>query len=253
METIAGQPHTTSFNSIDYIRSFVGTILIFVLLALVTVVVIIGVFLSFGKLTNWFINNLGPVFGRTALRILGVKLEYDKMEFTPDIPAVYISNHSSTLDLFIIISAGFPNVRYVAKKELQYNPFFFILGKLTGQVFIDRSNREKALSRIHKTYDSIRQKNLSLFIAPEGSRKHELPVGKFKKGAFFIARDLDYPIVPVLIKGAIDICPGGSLLTKPGKVTLKYFKPFPIESKDDKDLDLQIEKVRRFYIDKLTN
>ena len=252
METIVVQNNTVAFTRWDYLRSFIGTVLILILLVFLTAAVIIGVVLSLGLLTNWLINNLGPLFGRTALAILGVKLQYDTSEFSPTIPAVYISNHSSTLDLFILISAYFPNVRYVAKKELQYNPLFFILGKLTGQIFIDRRNSTKAIDTINETYHKIKKQSLSLFIAPEGTRKHELPVGPFKKGAFNIARDLNYPIVPVVIKGALNLCPGSSLLTKPGVVTLQYFKPIHLSSTDDESLNEQVEKIRNFYISKLS-
>jgi len=232
-----------------YIRSIIATALVFLLLAIVMLLLIPLIIVSLGKLKNFLIKHVGAALGIISLLFYGVKIEYDYSLYKPDIPAVYISNHSSTLDLFAIISMKLPNVRYVAKKEIQYNPLFFVIGNLTGQIFIDRKQSKRTITQLKKLYKKIKSEKLSLFIAPEGTRKHTEIVGPFKKGAFHIAHDLKYPIVPVYVDGAYALCPVSSMITMPGVITLRYFPPVEVSGWDEKRMNMEIERFREFYKD----
>ena len=199
------------------------------------------------------IRHVGRFIGMSMLMLLGVRLNIHHGDFDLQRQAVYIINHSSTLDLFIIISLGLPRIRYVAKYEIQFNPFFFILGRLTGQIFINRSNTALSVSELQKAYERIRKQDLSVLVAPEGSRKHEMPVGIFKKGAFRIAQDLDLPVVPVFIEGAADLCPGDALLSRSGVVNVWFDEPVSFAGLPDEGFNRKIEDIRNRYIRWSTN
>lgn len=230
-----------------YLKSLLGSIFAIIVFFLTMIVVIPAIILSLGLLKNVLIKHFGAFIGRIILLALGIKLTYDESHYKPDKPAVFITNHSSTLDLFTIISMKLPNVRYVAKKELQYNPLFFVIGRITGQIFIDRKRSKETILKLQKLYDRVKRRNLSLLIAPEGSRKHREIVGQFKKGAFHIARDLGYDIVPVYIDGAYHLCPGSSLVTQSGEVKVRYFPPVSFDNLTDEEMNEKIEELRSFY------
>ena len=183
-----------------------------------------------------------------VLFVLGIKftvIDHREKE-TP--PAIYIFNHSSTLDIPTFLALGLERFRVVAKWELQYLPFLLIIGRLTGQVFIKRQNSEKAIETLLKTYERLKRDRLNLVIAPEGSRKHEGVIGPFKKGAFRMAIDLKYPIVPVYFEGNDQLSLGGSLFSKSGEINAHIHPPVDTSFWKIETIDEHIAEVRGMYL-----
>lgn len=231
------------------IRAALAITVFFLMLLLLVPVAIVMLLLSFGRLSNFIVEKIAPILAKTSLWILGIRFKTKQFVDPLPVPAVYISNHSSTLDLVTILALGLPRVRFIAKWEFQYNPLFLILGRLTGQVFIKREQSEKAIATLKKTYSRVKRQNLSIFAAPEGSRKHEGIIGTFKKGPFRIAMDLNYPIVPIYFEGNRELVPGDTLLAHKGECTA-YIHP-PIDTSDWvlENLEEKISEVRRLYLE----
>jgi len=230
------------------IRTVFSSAVFFLLLLIVTPVVIILLLVSLGKLTNFIVENIAPLLAYPVLYILGITFSIENHADSLPEQAVYISNHSSTLDLFCILALGLPRIRFIAKWELQYNPLFFILGRLTGQVFIKRQDSKKAVQTLQNAYSRVKRKRLSIFAAPEGSRKHAGIIGEFKKGPFRTAMDLGYPLVPIYFEGNQSLSEGGSLFTKKGSCTAHIYPPIPTDSWTLENLEEQIASVRSRYI-----
>ena len=231
-----------------YLRAAVQIFIIFSLLGLSTVFIVPLVILSLGTLRNLIIQYYGLFIGRVILRTLNVPLHVNYVGTPLSQPAVYIANHSSTLDMFVIIALGLKKIRYVAKYEILYNPFFAFLGLVTGQIFIKRQDTQKAIASLNRSLAFLKRKNLSLFVSPEGTRKHTEPVAPFKKGAFRMAMQLKYPIVPVFIEGARQSCSGDSLIVDPGKITAYIHDPIDTEMWTLENLDEHISAIRQQYI-----
>ncbi len=231
-----------------YLRAVIYIISTFFLLGFSSILVFVLMILSLGQLQNQIIEHYGKFLGRAVLKVAGVKMRVKYVSGKVTQPAIYISNHSSTVDLFVIIGLGLPRIRFVAKYELQYNPLFFILGRVTGQVFIKRQQTEKAVKILRKTYERVKKQRLSLYVAPEGTRKHPGKIGPFKKGAFRMAIDLGYPIVPMYFEGASELCPVNSLLVRPGEVTVWIHPPIDTSNWKIETLDEHIESVRKLYL-----
>jgi len=230
------------------LRTTLSMVVFFLLLLIITPLVFLLLVISLGKLTNSVVENIAPILAYPALFILGIDFSIKEHVKPLPAPAVYISNHSSTLDLFTILALGLPRVRFIAKWELQYNPLFFIIGRLTGQVFIKRQNSKEAVETLQKSYDRVKRKNLSIFAAPEGSRKHEGIIGPFKKGPFRTAMDLGYPIVPIYFEGNQRLSEGGSLITQKGKCTAHIHPPISTKDWTLDNLDKEIADVRSRYL-----
>jgi len=229
-------------------RTSLSMVVFFMLLLIFTPIVLFLLLISFGRLTNFCIENIGPILARPVLVIVGIRFSINKKVDPLPAPAVYISNHSSTLDLFSILTLGLPRVRFIAKWELQYNPLFFILGRLTGQVFIKRQKSKEAVETLKKSYDRVRENRLSIFAAPEGSRKHAGIIGEFKKGPFRTAMALGYPIVPIYFEGNQKLSNGGSLFTRKGKCTAHIHPPIDTSDWTLDNLDEKIHEIRERYL-----
>ena len=237
-----------SLTFFEYLRSIFGIIL-FVLLFLIAIpFIFLLIIITWGKATDFIIEYFAPAISRPVLWVLGIK--FTKKFHGPafEKPAIYTINHSSTLDIPVMMSVAVPKLRFVAKWELQYFPFFFIAGRLTGQVFIKRQNSEKAIKTLTKTYERLKRHNLSIMLAPEGSRKHEGVIGPFKKGAFRMAIDLGYPIVPIYFEGNDKLSLGGSILSKSGEIIAHIHPPIDTSSWTTETLEEHIAEVRGMYL-----
>ncbi|MEO1023037.1 MAG: lysophospholipid acyltransferase family protein [Bacteroidota bacterium] len=208
------------------------------------------VIITWGKATNFIVEHFARFIGRSSLRIMGIRFNVKHHHSQPyQKPAVYTINHSSTLDILTLLAIGLPRVRFVAKWELQYFPFFFIIGRLTGQVFIKRQNREHAVGQLMNTYNRLTRNQLSIMVAPEGSRKHPGIIGPFKKGAFRLAIDLGYPIVPIYFEGNSELSYEGSLIANHGTVTAHVHPPVETSSWKQESIHIHVKEVRSLYLD----
>src|SRR5699024_6600386 len=174
----------TTFTPGDYLRSYAAIAVFFFILLLATPVILLMLIFSLGKFSHFILERMAPLMVQPVFWISGIT--FSKQLHTEQItsPAVFIINHSSTLDMLTLLALGLPRVRFVAKWQFQYNPIFLLLGRLTGQIFIRRKKSEKAIAKLQKTYRRILQNNLSVMMAPEGSRSHPGIIGSFKKGPF---------------------------------------------------------------------
>lgn len=237
----------SSLNLLDYIRSVLALVVFFIMLTISTPLIVLLLILSFGKATNLIIQTFGPFMAYPAIWTLGINFKVKQHGKLPDTSVIYTINHSSTLDLLTMIALAMPRIRFVAKWELQYNPLFFIIGRSTGQVFIQRKKSEKAVKKLQNTYNRLRRDNLSIMVAPEGSRKHPGVIGPFKKGAFRMAIDLGFPIVPIYFDGNNELSLGGSLFAKKGTITAHIHEPIDTQHWKLETIDEHIAEVRGKY------
>jgi len=119
---------------------------------------------------------------------------------------VYVSNHQSMIDIFVIYGY-LPSVfKWIMKSDLIKIPFVGWACKAAGHVFINRSTALEAKRSIEEAEQKLRG-GVSVVIFPEGSRTRDGRMGTFKKGAFRIAEDLKLPIVPVTLSGSYERLP----------------------------------------------
>ncbi len=164
-------------------------------------------------------------------------------------PAVFIFNHQSNVDLLILAKLLRKNAVGIAKKELQYTPLGPVF-KAAGMIFIDRSNKEKAIEAMKPAVEALKN-GTSIGLAPEGTRSYDYTLGKFKKGAFHLAMQAKVPIVPIVIKNAHDAMPRGSSVIRPAVVEVSVLKPIPTSRWKRQDLDKNIAKVRAKFLKEL--
>lgn len=164
----------------------------------------------------------------------GIKLKVEgKENFPHNQPFIFASNHLSHLDIPCLFTAIPVNLHFIAKKELKWVPFIGWFLAATGMIFIDRSNKKKAIASLDQAGQIIKNgKNIIAF--PEGTRQIGGDLGVFKKGTFMMAQKAGIPVVPVCIIGTDKVLPVNSLKFNPNTVTLKIGKPIaPPTTKED--------------------
>ena len=195
-------------------------------------------------------NSMMAMVGDLGTWAAGIKLVVKGEEnIWKSRPAVFIFNHQSNVDLMILAKLLRKDAVGIAKKELQYSPLGPVF-KAAGMIFIDRSNREKAIEAMQPAVDALKN-GISIGLAPEGTRSYDYNLGKFKKGAFHLAMQAKVPIVPIVIKNAHDAMPRGSNFIRPAVVEVKVLSPIPTKKWKRKDLDTNIAMVRNKYLKEL--
>ncbi|OOE88303.1 1-acylglycerol-3-phosphate O-acyltransferase [Salinivibrio sharmensis] len=138
-------------------------------------------------------------FGRLS-GLFGISLELRFAEGAPREPgaSVCIANHQSNWDMVTLSNALMPGAVTVGKKSLLWIPIFGQLYWLTGNVLIDRANRSKAMGTIAQVTEKIREKQLCVWLFPEGTRSRGRGLLPFKTGAFHAAIGAGVPLIPVV-------------------------------------------------------
>ena len=91
--------------------------------------------------------------------------------------------------------------RFVAKKDLAKIPFLGQAIRYGGHILIERDNREKAI-RTLKEFAKSFSGGFSIVVFPEGTRSPDKNLLRFKRGGFYLAREIGARILPVSISGS---------------------------------------------------
>lgn len=212
-----------------------------------------GGLLTGASTLNWQdgINNMIALVGDLGTAMAGISVIVKNEENIWNYrPAVFLFNHQSNADLFIIAKLLRRDVTGVAKKELQNFPILGQMMASAGIIFVDRQDREQAIEALKPAVETIRN-GTSLAIAPEGTRSYSYKLGKFKKGAFHLAMQAGVPLVPIVIKNAHDAMPRGSNVFRPTAVEVVVLPGIPTEDWKREELNENIAKVRQLFLDEL--
>ena len=184
------------------------------------------------------------VFSPVLLWIAGIKLTVKGKENVPlNKPVIFVANHCSHLDIGTLCRSLPVNLHFIGKKELKWVPFVGWYMWVAGHIFIDRSNKKKAIKSLKIASQKIRS-GKSVVMYPEGTRSKDGSVGTFKKGAFHLALQSGVAVVPVSIKGTYDVWSANSSKITPGKVFVEIGKPIESKNYNKETLKIFIEKTR---------
>jgi len=132
---------------------------------------------------------------------------------------IFVSNHTSFLDLpglRLLIPGEF---RPLAKKELLKIPVFGLIAR-GATVIVDRSSgesRKRSLDKLKKTL----AEGISILLFAEGTQNRSKEVLQpFKDGAFRLAIDTQMPLLPMVVIGAGPLMPPGTINLRPGRIKI---------------------------------
>lgn len=195
------------------------------------------------------VNFSTALFGETSKALIGMDLNIRGEEHLwAHRPCVFMFNHQSKADVPIIANLVRRDVVGVGKKEIERMPLIGKVMGYAGTVFIDRSDRQKAIDSMKPLINAMKNEGKSLVIAPEGTRTPGRHLAPFKKGGFHMAMEVGVPIVPIVIHNAGDIAPKGDFTFRAGTVDIEVLPAVETHDWSLEKLDHHVNDVRNQFL-----
>jgi 1-acyl-sn-glycerol-3-phosphate acyltransferase len=171
-------------------------------------------------------------------------------------PYIFVSNHNSYMDIPQMLKAIRSPLRILGKAETGKIPIFGIIYNAAVVTVLRGSAQNRAKSV--KTLKSVLSKEISIYIAPEGTfNMTDKPLIDFYDGAFRLAIETETPIKPMLFLDSVDRLHWSSVFAMtPGKLRTVYleeispegYSPFDADQLKKKVYDLMEKKLIEYNV-----
>jgi fatty-acyl-CoA synthase len=132
---------------------------------------------------------------------------------------MFVCNHTSYVDVLILIGALGLDYHFVAKEEVRSMPFFGTFLRKLGHFSFKREDPQARLQQASEIEVALREGE-SVFVFPEGTFTAQPGVRQFHLGAFKAAIAAQCPIIPVALSGTRRVLRDGTWLPKLFPVTI---------------------------------
>jgi 1-acyl-sn-glycerol-3-phosphate acyltransferase len=194
-------------------------------------------------------QTLGGWAGAALLRQSGVALRIHRAGPLPERPCFYMANHSSSLDLPVLMALRLPDTRTFIKERFRWYGALGTALMLTGALFTaPQEDHERRVRRFRDAERLLRSTGGSVFGSPEGTRVPGPTIGPFNRGVFHLATALRLPIVPILIVIRPEVDPGSGIAARPGVVDVHIGEPIDTSGWTLAELDANKEAVRDRFV-----
>jgi 1-acyl-sn-glycerol-3-phosphate acyltransferase len=218
------------------------------LITLASVVVLVGGAVTLFRARRLYAA-IACLTARAVLAIFGVRVRLQGQLPFPRTQTVYISNHTSTLDLFVLIALGLPNCRFFLSGFVRKFVPLGIIAWAMGTFFTVPQDRPEERRRIFKrAADTLRRTGESVYLSPEGGRITTGQIGHFNKGAFHMATDLRVPIVPMYFHIPKAMDPGVGYGAGRGTVTVHVLPQIDTGAWTEDEVMINKERVRETFV-----
>lgn len=187
--------------------------------------------------------------GAGVLSIWGVRLRVHGAPQGERAQTIYISNHTSTIDLFALIALGLPRTRFFLSGFLKKLVPIGIVGSIIRVFWTVPQAYADERRKIFKRADRIlRDTGDSVYLSPEGMRVTTGEVGRFNKGSFHLATSLRAPIVPIYVGIPSPMNPGMGYDAKSGTIDLYFLPPIDTSRWAIEDIERNRDAVRDLFV-----
>jgi 1-acyl-sn-glycerol-3-phosphate acyltransferase len=195
----------------------------------------------------------GHVLGSWTARLLGFRFDVEGRERLQALmPAIYVLNHSSMLDLLLGLAIVPFGACSVAKKEIARVPLFGQAYWLSGHLLLDRRSREKAHAAMDAATETMKRLGLGAWIWPEGTRSPDGELQPFKKGFVHFALATGLPVVPIVIHDAPARWPARTFDFRPGVLRVEVLEVIPTDDWALETVAEHAESVHAVFAERLT-
>ena len=165
---------------------------------------------------------------------------------------LFLLNHQSDLDIFIMEYISSKDLAWVAKKELFDIPFFGLVLKLPKDIAVERESKMALLSLI-KDASRVLEKKRTITMFPEGTRSTKGKMLPFKSGAKIIADKYKLKVQPVVLINTSKHFNIKKFHAQSGTIKIIFLPSFIADKNDDNWLKNLRKTMQEVYDNELTN
>lgn len=174
---------------------------------------------------------------------LGWNIKVDGLENIDKKSAyVIVVNHQSMLDIPLIYHLPL-NFKWVSKREVYYIPIIGWILKMHCDIVIKRGASKDAKKIIIEGGHWLKA-GTSIVIFPEGTRTKDGEIGRFKDGAFLLAKSANVAILPCVIDGSATIWESRWSLRRKHQIKVRILPPISQEEVQNTGVRILATKVQ---------
>lgn len=145
------------------------------------------------RIVQWSIHHMTRGFLRAMVTTKTIRLNEPGEKFEK--PAVVIANHQSFIDILVLLSIC-PKAVMVTNGWVWRSPVFGRIVRYLGFYHAADGYERLAPALAQKVAEGY-----SVIVFPEGTRSADGKIGRFHKGAFYLAGELGLDILPICLYG----------------------------------------------------
>jgi len=184
------------------------------------------------------------VWGKTLSFIFNVRLKIKGQDRLLDTNYIFAANHSSLIDIPLLLVAVNRYTVFIAKHELSKIPIFKSILDKAGFIFVNRENNDSAIKSMNYLIEDIKKIPRSVGIFPEGTRTKDGNLLEFKKGTAIFGIDTKIPIVPIAISGSYNWSQKKIFDLSKSVITFEFSEPIITENLAYDDRDRLTEQIK---------
>jgi 1-acyl-sn-glycerol-3-phosphate acyltransferase len=173
---------------------------------------------------NWMISKTTwaqlYVMGNLKKRVI----YEEKPDFSK--PCIFVANHQSVIDI-LSMSMLSPKMLLLTNKWVWNSPLFGYVVRLAGYYPIFEG-ADPGIELLKAKIDA----GYSIAVFPEGTRSKDGKIGRFHKGAFYLAQQLELDIIPVILHDTGKSIAKGSFTMRDAAMTVKVLKRIKFDDPD---------------------
>ncbi len=188
------------------------------------------IFLIFRSHLGFYKVFIRPSF-KFILFCLNVKINIEG-ELPEDLDnTLIISNHTSMIDVLVLVSIFKPRLQFVSKYENRWIPIIGWWMIMNDTVFIRRDNLKQSIKELTKVTKALKD-NKTFMIFPQGTRNvNEI---NFKPGSLKFVQKAKGDILPLSLKGPNEVLKGFGFSKK--EINIKVFDVIKYEDYENENL-----------------
>jgi 1-acyl-sn-glycerol-3-phosphate acyltransferase len=182
---------------------------------------------------------------RNVLRVAGVKFEVRRAPgFDAGRTCLFVSNHVNIFDAFVVYSAIPQFLRGLELESHFRIPAYGWMMRRFGNIPVHKNPTATQTKELYRRTKAALDDGVSLVVFPEGGRTLDGHVGPFKDGAFRMAAQFGYPVVPMAITGSFEFNRKGHWMIFPGKIVVYLHEPIETAGMTKRDVHRLRDQVR---------
>lgn len=162
---------------------------------------------------------------------------------------VIVINHNSMVDILALYFLPL-NFRWVSKREVFRIPYVGQLLTIHGDIAIDRSKGADSMRKVSEDGKMWIGRGASIAMFPEGTRSKSGEMGRFKQGAFALAKEAGVEILPVVMHGTRTVLNKFYLVNWRNVLKVSVLPPISAEEVAATPMPELMEKTRTMMCEK---